>query len=70
VDEQLAATGRSIHFLQPFWALLRGLEPIAIFDAAGVIHTRMGATELMPAYDYIDRKLVLTTARVLGPYLP
>ena len=69
VDEQLAATGRSIHFFQPFWALLRGLEPVAIFDAAGVIHTGMGATELMPAYEYIDRKLVLTTARVLGPYL-
>ena len=67
---QLVATGRGIHFFQPFWALLRNLEPIAIFDAAGVIHTVMGATEMMPAYEYIDRKLALTTARVLGPYLP
>lgn len=43
---------------------------IAIFDSAGVIHTVMGATELMPTYDSIHRKLALTTARVLGPYLP
>ena len=68
--EQLVATGRGIHSFQPFWALLQGLEPIAIFDAAGAIHTVMGATELMPAYERIDRRLALTTARVLGPYLP
>ncbi|TFD05528.1 hypothetical protein [Cryobacterium sp. TMT1-66-1] len=69
-DDQIAATGRDIHFFQPFWALLRNLEPIAIFDSAGVIHTVIGATELMPSYEYMDRKLALTTARVLGPYLP
>ena len=69
-DAQIAATGRGIHFFQPFWALLRNLEPIAIFDAAGVIHTVMGATELMPTYEQIHRRLALTTARVLGPYLP
>lgn len=68
-DAQIAATSRDIHFFQPFWALLRNLEPIAIFDSAGVIHTVMGATELMPIYDSIHRKLALTTARVLGPYL-
>ncbi|MFC5931260.1 hypothetical protein D6T64_08365 [Cryobacterium melibiosiphilum] len=69
-DAQIASTGRPVHFFQPFWALLRNLEPIAIFDSAGVIHTVMGATELMPCYDSIHRKLALTTARVLGPYLP
>ncbi len=70
IDAELAETNRGIHFFQPFWALLRDLEPIAIFDSAGVIHTIMGAAELMPLYEQIDRKLSLTTARVLGPYLP
>ena len=69
-DAQIAATGRTIHFFQPFWALLRNLEPIAIFDSAGVIHTVMGANELMPAYENIHRNLTITTAQVLGPYLP
>lgn len=67
---QIAATGRGVHFFQPFWALLCNLEPVATFDSAGVIHTERGATELMQAYDYIGRKLALTMARVLGPYLP
>ena len=49
---------------------MRDLEPVAIFDSAGVIHTIMGAAELMPLYEQIDRKLSLTTARVLGLYLP
>ena len=69
-DAQIAATGRAIHFFQPFWALLRNLEPVAIFDSAGVIHTVMGATELMPAYENIHRNLTITTVQVLGPYLP
>ncbi|TFD49508.1 hypothetical protein E3T46_13830 [Cryobacterium sp. Hh11] len=69
-DAQIAATGRDIHFFQPFWALLRNFEPIAIFDSAGVIHAVMGATELMPAYDQIHRNLTITTVQVLGPYLP
>jgi hypothetical protein len=70
IETQLEESDRGIHFFQPFWALLRDLEPIAIFDSAGVIHTIMGAAELMPLYEQIDRKLALTTARVLGPYLP
>ena len=69
-DTELVEKNRGIYFFQPFWALLRDLEPIAIFDSAGVIHTIMGATELMPFYEQIDRKLSLTTARVLGPYFP
>ena len=69
-DAELVETNRGIYFYQPFWALLRDLEPVAIFDSAGVIHTIMGATELMPFYEQIDRKLSLTTARVLGPYFP
>ncbi|WP_104081983.1 hypothetical protein [Cryobacterium sp. Y11] len=69
-DAQIAATGRTIHFFQPFWALLRNLEPIAIFDDAGVIHTVMGATELMPAYGNTHRNLTITTVQVLGPYMP
>lgn len=69
-DAQMAVTGRDIHFFQPFWALLRNLEPIAIVDSAGVIHTVMGATELMPVYENIHRNLTITTVQVLGPYLP
>ncbi|TFD58952.1 hypothetical protein E3T39_11365 [Cryobacterium suzukii] len=69
-DVQIAATGRGIHFFQPFWALLRNLEPIAIFDSAGVIHTEWGPMELMPTYDKLGRKLAFTTARVLGHCLP
>ncbi|WP_166789189.1 hypothetical protein [Cryobacterium sp. TmT2-59] len=67
---EFEAGSRSVYFFQPFWALLRDLEPVAIFDAAGVIHTAAGATELMPLYERTDRKLALTTAGVLGPYLP
>lgn len=69
-NEQLDETGRGIHFFQPFWAVLRNLEPIAILDAAGVIHTVMGATELMPVYEHIDRNLTITMVQLLGPYLP
>ena len=56
-----------IPLFQSFWALLRNPEPLANFDAAGVFHTVMGATELMPAYEYIDSNLARTMARVLGP---
>lgn len=56
-----------IHFFQPVRALLHDREPLANFEAAGVIHTVMVATELMPIYEYIDCKLARTTARVLGP---
>ena len=66
----IAETNRGIHFFQPFWALLRDLEPVAIFDSAGVIHTGQGATELMPLYEHVERKLAFTTAGVLGSYLP
>jgi hypothetical protein len=62
--------GIGVYFFQPFWALLRNLEPVAIFDAAGVIHTSSGATELMPQYVAAGRKLSLTTASVLGDDLP
>jgi len=68
-DKQLE-TGREVYFFQPFWAVLRDLEPIAIFDIAGVAHTVMGAMPLMPLYEEINRNLTITTARVLGPYLP
>ncbi|HSP52345.1 MAG TPA: hypothetical protein VLO00_05555 [Cryobacterium sp.] len=68
--EEFEAGGRSVYFFQPFWALLRDLEPIAIFDSAGVVHTVSGAIPLMPLYDELDRKLALVTARVLGDYLP
>ena len=59
-----------IYFYKPFWALLRDLEPIAIFDSAGVIHTGQGATELMPLCEQVDRKLAFTSAGILGSYLP
>ena len=68
--EEFDAGGRSVFFSQPFWALLRDLEPIAIFDSAGVVHTVAGATPLMPLYEQLDSKLALVTARVLGDYFP
>ena len=68
--EEFESGGRSVYFFQPFWALLCDLEPIAIFDSAGVVHTASGATPLMPLYDELDRKLALVTARVLGDYFP
>lgn len=57
-------------FPQPFWALLRDDEPIAIFDIAGIVHTVLGSTALLPFYEECDRELSLITARFLGPYLP
>ncbi|MFC5929747.1 hypothetical protein D6T64_03575 [Cryobacterium melibiosiphilum] len=57
-------------FPQPFWALLRDDEPIAIFDTAGVVHTVLGSTDLLPFYEVCGRELALITARILGPYLP
>lgn len=69
-EAKLDAGSHGLYFFQPFWAVLRDLEPIAIFDAAGVAHTIMGATELMPVYDNIHRNLTITTVQVLGPYLP
>lgn len=71
---QLSRSGKLVSVVAtsfpPFWALLRNREPVADFDAAGVVHTVMVATELMPIYEYIDSKLALNTARVLGPCLP
>jgi hypothetical protein len=61
---------QSTLFRQPFWALLRDDEPIAIFDTAGIVHTVLGSTELLPFYESCDRELCLITARILGPYLP
>lgn len=69
IDAQLEA-GHRVYFQQPFWAVLRDMQAIAIVDDAGVIHTIMGESELMPLYDQINRNLTITTARVLGPYLP
>ncbi|TFC26511.1 hypothetical protein E3O53_01220 [Cryobacterium sp. TMT2-18-3] len=68
--DEFEAGGRSVYFFQPFWALLRDLEPIAIFDSAGVVHTTSGATALMPLYERLDRKLALVTAHVLADYFP
>jgi hypothetical protein len=70
IAEQIETVGRGGAFFQPFWAVLRDLDTIAIIDAAGVIHTVMGETPLMPVYENINRKLTITTAQVLGAYLP
>jgi hypothetical protein len=70
IAEQIETVGRGGAFFQPFWAVLRDLDTIAIVDAAGVIRTVMGETPLMPVYENINRKLTITTARVLGAYLP
>lgn len=68
--EEFDAGNRSVYFFQPFWALLRDLDPVAIFDAAGVIHTVRGSTELMPVYERTHRTLSIATVQVLGAYLP
>ncbi|MBG6058950.1 hypothetical protein RCH16_002051 [Cryobacterium sp. MP_M5] len=68
--EEFDAGDRSVYFFQPFWALLRDLDPVAIFDAAGVIHTVRGSTELMPVYERTHRTLSIATVQVLGAYLP
>ena len=68
--EKELETGRGVYFFQPFWAVLRDLEPIAIFDVAGFAHTIVGAMPLMPLYKQVNHNLTITTARVLGPYLP
>ncbi|MDJ0337365.1 hypothetical protein [Cryobacterium sp. PH31-O1] len=69
VAEQQVNNAGTVYFFQPFWVLLRDLEPIAIFDVAGVVHTSSGATSLLPVYEELDHNLTLTTARVLGRYL-
>jgi hypothetical protein len=69
ISLQLLA-GIRVYFFQPFWAILRDLEPVAIVDAAGVIHTDAGATALMPLYKRSDHRLAFTTTRVLGRFLP
>jgi len=68
--EKELETGRGVYFFQPFWAVLRDLEPIAILDVAGFAHTIVGAMPLMPLYEQVNHNLTITTARVLGPYLP
>jgi len=68
-EEQLQID-RGAYFFQPFWAVVRDLQPIAIFDVAGVAHTTVGAMPLMALYEEINHNLTITTARVLGPYLP
>jgi len=68
--QKVGARGQSTLFRQPFWALLRDDQPIAIFDTAGIVHTVLGSTELLPFYTANDRELALITARILGPYLP
>lgn len=68
IDTVDPVTGSVFH--QPFWALLRGSQPVAIVDTAGDIHTVMGKMPLVELYEHINRNLSLTTASVLGPYLP
>ncbi|KGJ79260.1 hypothetical protein GY21_05535 [Cryobacterium roopkundense] len=57
-------------FHQPFWALIRDLEPVAILDTAGVIHTREGAVPLMPIFTESGGRMSTTTAFVLGKFQP
>ncbi|TFD61924.1 hypothetical protein E3T43_00685 [Cryobacterium sp. Hh7] len=57
-------------FHQPFWALTRDLEAVAILDIAGVIHTREGAVRLMPIFKEAGGQMSATTACVLGKFQP
>ncbi|MDJ0339063.1 hypothetical protein [Cryobacterium sp. PH31-O1] len=57
-------------FHQPFWALLRDLEPIAIFDIAGIIHTGTTPHQMMPLFEAAEHRLSSTTRQVLGSYQP
>jgi len=68
--QEAAGSGTVKLFHQPFWALLRDLEPIAIIDIAGVIHTIVEPEILMPFYLDMNHHLSLTAARFLGPYMP
>lgn len=57
-------------FHQPFWALTRDLEAVAIIDTAGVVHTRTGAVPLMPIFKEAGGQMSATTAYVLGGFQP
>ncbi|WP_035880818.1 hypothetical protein, partial [Cryobacterium sp. MLB-32] len=57
-------------FHQPFWALTRDLEAVAILDTAGVIHTREGAVPLMPIFKAAGGQMSATTAYLLGEFQP
>jgi hypothetical protein len=57
-------------FHQPFWALLRDLEPIAIFDTAGFFHSGITSQPMMPLFEAAKHGLSVTTSEMLGCYQP
>lgn len=62
-----AAIGRlDEHGPTHLWALLRDLEPVAIFDLYGNVHTRYGREPLLAYYQQTDGNLTMTIAETLG----
>ncbi|WP_420898137.1 hypothetical protein [Cryobacterium suzukii] len=64
------AGGGTRLFHQPFWALLHDLEPIAIFDIAGAVHTRLASHEMMPLFEAPEQRISSTTLQVLSATSP
>lgn len=48
------------------WVLLRDLEPVALFDLYGDVHTRYGRESLLPHYKQAGGNLTMTIAETLG----
>lgn len=51
------------------WVLLRDLEPVAVFDRHGTVHTLRGPAGLLTAYRASRHVLGSAVAEVLGPLL-
>jgi hypothetical protein len=51
------------------WVLMRDLEPAALFDAYGAVHTAEGRFDLLPAYRARGGNMTLTLGDALGSAL-
>ena len=51
------------------WVLMRDLEPVAVFDRFGCVHTERGKVDLCRAYAETRSNLAVALARVLGRVL-
>ena len=57
-------------FHQPVWALLRDLEPVALLDVDGSVHTAQGEVDLVLAFEEAERSVTTMTAALFGRHLP
>lgn len=51
------------------WLLMRDLEPIAVFDRYGSVHTRTGKCDLLKVYREQGSNLTLAVDQVLGEWM-